>query len=50
MPSRVNPIMVYLHDEQYESTTKKYFDDMIQIDMTIPQGSHEIVLANIEEY
>lgn len=50
MPYWVNPITVYLDDEQYESTTKKYFDDMIQIDMTIPQGSHKVVLANIEEY
>ncbi|MDN5869000.1 MAG: hypothetical protein L0H55_16570, partial [Candidatus Nitrosocosmicus sp.] len=50
MPYQVNPIMVYLDDKIYESATKKYLDDMIQIDMTIPQGSHEVVLTNIEEY
>lgn len=50
MPYQVNPITVYLDDKPYESTTKKYFDDMIQIDMNIPHGSHEVVFANIKEY
>jgi hypothetical protein len=50
MPYQVNPVMVYLDNKPYESATTKYFDDMIQIDMNVPQGSHEIVLANIEEY
>ncbi|MGD9671869.1 MAG: hypothetical protein AB7U98_00145 [Candidatus Nitrosocosmicus sp.] len=50
MPYQVNPIMVYLDDKLQESPIKKYFDDMIQIDMNIPKGFHEVVLVNIEEY
>lgn len=48
MPKQINPISVYLDGKLFESATIKQLENMVQVDMSIPQGPHEIVLPGIE--
>ena len=50
MPNQINPVSVYLDGNLFESATIKQLENMLQIDMNIPQGPHEIVLSGIEEH
>jgi hypothetical protein len=50
MPKQINPISVYLDGKLFESATIKQLENMVQVDMSIPQGPHEIVLSGIEEH
>ena len=50
MPKQTNPISVYLDGKLFESATIKQLENMVQVDMSIPQGPHEIVLSGIEEH
>ncbi len=49
MPNQINPISVYLDGNLFKSATVKQLENMMQVDMSIPQGLHEIVLSGIEE-
>ncbi|HYO06818.1 MAG TPA: hypothetical protein VER14_07525, partial [Phototrophicaceae bacterium] len=48
MPKQINPISVYLDGKLFESATIKQLENMVQVDMSVPQGPHEIVLPGIE--
>jgi hypothetical protein len=50
MPKQTNPVSVYLDGQLFKSAKISYLENMMQVDMSIPQGSHEVVLSNVEEY
>ncbi|MDR4489778.1 MAG: hypothetical protein R2685_02600 [Candidatus Nitrosocosmicus sp.] len=50
MPYQFNPVMIYMDGIQHKPVTTKYADNMIQFDMTVPRGIHDIVLSNVEAY
>ena len=50
MPDQINPVVVYLDGKPYELATIRQLKNMMQVDMSIPQGPHEIVLSGIEEH
>jgi hypothetical protein len=49
MPNQTNPVSVYLDGELFKSAKIKHLESMMQVDMNIPQGPHEVVLSDIEE-
>ncbi len=49
MPNQTNPISVYLDGQLFKSAKINYLENMMQLDMSIPQGQHDIVLSNVEE-
>lgn len=50
MPYQINPLSVYLDGTLHDSADIKYIENMIQIDLSVPNGAHEVVLSGIEEY
>jgi hypothetical protein len=50
MPKQTNPVSVYLDGQLFKSAKISYLENMMQVDMSIPQGPHEVVLSNVEEY
>ena len=50
MPNQTNPISVYLDGQPFKSAKINYLENMMLVDMSIPQGPHDVVLSNVEEY
>jgi hypothetical protein len=50
MPKQTNPISVYLDGQLFKSAKISNLENMMQVDMSIPQGPHEVVLSDVEEY
>ena len=50
MPKQTNPVSVYLDGQLFKSAKTSYLENMMQVDMSIPQGPHEVILSDVEEY
>jgi hypothetical protein len=48
MPAQDDPVSIVMDGSPYQATTMRNIDNKTEIELSVPQGIHDIAILNIE--